>query len=55
MWGGMLTKPNPNVTEEEYYTRDYTKEEQEQGLHRSIFKWVSAPAVARAATDRCCC
>ena len=42
MWGGMFTKPNPNATEEEYYTADYTKEEQEQGLHKSIFKWVSS-------------
>lgn len=31
---------NPNKTEEEYYISDYTKEEQEQGLHRAVLNWV---------------
>ncbi|PRW20984.1 nitrate transporter [Chlorella sorokiniana] len=41
MWGGMLTRGNPNITEEEYYSRDYTVAEKEQGLHRAILNWAN--------------
>lgn len=33
MWGSMLLPGNPKHTEEEYYAKDYTTEEKEQGLH----------------------
>lgn len=41
MWGGMLTRGNPDFTEEEYYSRDYTAAEREQGLHRAVLNWAS--------------
>ena len=41
MWGGMLTKANPNATEEEYYSSDYTAAEREAGLHRAILNWAN--------------
>lgn len=37
----MVTRGNPNVTEEEYYSRDYTAAEREQGLHKAIIAWAS--------------
>lgn len=37
--GGMLTRGNPDYTEEEYYSRDYTAAEKEQGLHRAVLNW----------------
>ncbi|KAI3430842.1 hypothetical protein D9Q98_009253 [Chlorella vulgaris] len=41
MWGGMFTRGNPDITEEEYYSRDYTAAEREKGLHRAIMAWAS--------------
>ena len=41
MWGGMLTRGSSKVTEEEYYSRDYSAAEREQGLHRAILNWAS--------------
>jgi hypothetical protein len=35
---------NPNKSEEEYYTSDYTEKEKEQGLHKAVLNWVSALA-----------
>lgn len=35
----MLTRGNPDYTEEEYYSRDYTAAEKEQGLHRAVLNW----------------
>lgn len=33
MWGGMLMPAKSDATEEEYYYREYTPAEKEQGLH----------------------
>lgn len=41
MWGSMFFPGNPDVTEEEYYTKDFSKAEQEQGLHRAILNFAS--------------
>ncbi|XP_056699458.1 high affinity nitrate transporter 2.5 [Spinacia oleracea] len=38
-WGGMFCGPKPNVTEEDYYMREWDAEEQEQGLHRVSMKF----------------
>lgn len=31
-WGGILTRPNPDVSEEDYYLGEYTENEIAQGL-----------------------
>lgn len=41
MWGSMFTKPREGATEEEYYRGDFTGEEQQEGLHRSIMKFAN--------------
>ncbi len=39
MWGSMFLPGNPNKTEEEYYSSDYTAAEREQGLHLAVSKF----------------
>lgn len=34
-WGGILSQPNPDVSEEDYYLREYTEDEIAQGLANS--------------------
>jgi MFS transporter, NNP family, nitrate/nitrite transporter len=41
MWGGMILPAKEDTTEEEYFARDFTAAEKEQGLHRSIMKYAN--------------
>jgi NNP family nitrate/nitrite transporter-like MFS transporter len=41
MWGSMFTKGDPTFNEEEYYIKDFTAAEREQGLHRSVLKFAN--------------
>ena len=41
MWGSMFVGPKAGATEEEYYCRDYSKAEQEQGLHHAMLNFAS--------------
>ncbi|KAL8138157.1 hypothetical protein V2J09_004158 [Rumex salicifolius] len=38
-WGGMVTGPKPNYTEQDYYMQEWDKEEQNQGLHMGSVKF----------------
>lgn len=38
-WGGMFSGPKANVTEEDYYLREWDSKEQELGLHRMSMKF----------------
>lgn len=38
-WGSMFLPPSKNVSEEEYYAREYSEEEKEQGLHQASMKF----------------
>lgn len=39
MWGGMFCAPKPNVTEEDYYSAEYSAEERAQGLANASLKF----------------
>lgn len=39
MWGGMFFKANKAVSEEDYYIREWTQYEQDQGLHLESLKF----------------
>jgi NNP family nitrate/nitrite transporter-like MFS transporter len=41
MWGSMFFPGSDKVTEEEYYSKDFTAAEREAGLHRVIFNFAS--------------
>jgi MFS transporter, NNP family, nitrate/nitrite transporter len=41
MWGGMLFPARKGVTEEDYYSRDFTAAEREQGLHEAVLKFAN--------------
>lgn len=41
MWGGMIFPAKADATEEEYFSRDFTKEEREAGLHTSVLKYAN--------------
>lgn len=52
MWGGMFCKPNPNITEEDYYLADFTEEERVQGVADSVVKFAKEARSERAAELR---
>lgn len=39
MWGSMLTRGNPDATEEDYYIKEWSAEEISQGLHNEAMKF----------------
>ena len=39
-WGSMFL-PGKGMTEEEYFVRDFTAAEKEQGLHRAVLNYAS--------------
>lgn len=39
MWGSMLTRGNPDATEEDYYIKEWSAEEIAQGLHTEAMKF----------------
>ena len=41
MWGSMLFKGKPDFPEEDYYCKDFTPAEREQGLHRAVLKFAN--------------
>lgn len=41
MWGGMVLPARKDATEEEYFARDFTAAEKEEGLHRSVMKYAN--------------
>lgn len=41
MWGSMFFPGSNKVTEEEYYSKDFTAAEREQGLHRAVLNFAS--------------
>ncbi len=40
-WGGMVLPAKADATEEEYFTRDFTKAEKEQGLHTAVLRYAN--------------
>lgn len=52
MWGGMFMGPKEGVTESDYYLADFTEEEKEQGLAKSVMKFAKEAASERAAIHR---
>lgn len=41
MWGSMFFRGDANYEEKDYYCKDFTKAEQEAGLHRSVLNFAS--------------
>lgn len=41
MWGSMFLPGNPEKTEQEYYSKDFTVAEREAGLHRVVLNFAS--------------
>ena len=52
MWGSMFFPANPEKTEEEYYSADFTAAEREQGLHRAVLNWAGESKSQRSFKDR---
>eukprot|EP00894_Picocystis_sp_ML_P002704 jgi/Pico_ML_1/53221/g3801.t1 len=52
MWGGMFCKPNPDISEEDYYLADFTEEEKVQGVADSVVKFAKEARSERAAELR---
>lgn len=51
-WGGMFFGPKPNVTEEDYYIKEWDAAEQELGLHKVSMKFAEGSRNERSSKGK---
>lgn len=52
MWGGMVFGPREGISEAEYYTSEFSKAEQSEGLHEQVLKFAAASKSERPPSKR---